>query len=226
MSAFFFRTSDVDASTRRFRTDASAPFAPPADGRSSSCAPGTGRRFRTIRSVQGSLRVAEVKKIQADKLAAEIQQKIEAIAASVSQRKAENEAAKTVKRQAGEFSEPKAKRQACDVSKPETGTASPSLPPSSCPTSAPTPIPSSGPSTEPRPATVCQSCCGVRTLFGRLDRCFAVSRRQTPGLLPCRRSALHYASVYGHTETLKELLLRGANPNTLDRPSGKRRGHG
>jgi len=93
VSAFFFRTSDVDASTRRFRTDASAPFAPPADGRISSCAPGTGRRFRTIRSVQVSLRVAEVKKIQADKLAAEIQQKIEAIAASVSQRYANRAAA-------------------------------------------------------------------------------------------------------------------------------------
>ena len=31
-----------------------------------------------------------------------------------------------------------------------------------------------------RVAAVCQSCRGVRTLLGRLDRCFAVSRRQTP----------------------------------------------
>ena len=116
--------------------------------------------------------VAELQKIQAAEKEAERQQKIEAIAASVSQRKAENEAAKTVKRQAGEFSEPKAKRQACDVSKPETGTAAPSLPPSSSP-ALPTRIPSSVPSTESKPAAVCQSRCGVRTLFARLDRCFA-----------------------------------------------------
>jgi hypothetical protein len=116
--------------------------------------------------------VAELQEIQAAEKEAERQQKIEAIAASVSQRKAEKGAAKTVKRQAGDFSAPKAKRQDCDVSKPKTGTAAPSLPPSSSPT-APTPIPSSVRSTEPRPATVCQWRCGVRTLFARLDRCFA-----------------------------------------------------
>jgi hypothetical protein len=123
-------------------------------------------------SAAANVSVAELQNIQAAEMEAKRQQKIEAIAASVSQRKAEKGAAKTVKRQAGDFSAPTAKRQDCDVSKPKTGTAAPSLPPSSSPT-APTPIPSSVPSTEPRPATVCQSRCGVRTLFARPDRCFA-----------------------------------------------------
>ena len=113
--------------------------------------------------------VAELQNIQAAEMEAKRQQKIEAIAASVSQRKAEKGAAKTVKRQAGDFSAPKAKRQDCGVSKPKTGTAAPSLPPSSS-LALPTRIPSSVPSTEPKPATVCQSRCGVRTLFARLDR--------------------------------------------------------
>ena len=116
--------------------------------------------------------VAELQKIQAAEKEAEKQQKLDAIAAYESQLKASKETRKTATRPAGDVSEPKAKRHACDVSKPETGTALPSLPPSSSP-ALPTRIPSSVPSTEPKPATVCQSRCGVRTLFARLDRCFA-----------------------------------------------------
>jgi hypothetical protein len=109
--------------------------------------------------------VAELQKIQDAEKEAERQQKINDIAAHESQQKALKEAKKTLKRKAGEGLAQEAERQNCDVSEPKIQAAVPSRPPSSSPALAPTPIPSSVRSTESKPATVCQSRCGVRTFL-------------------------------------------------------------
>ncbi len=124
------------------------------------------------KAAAANVSVAELQKIQAAEKEAERQQKLNDIAAHESQQKALKEAKKTLKRKAGEGLAPEAKRQDCDVLEPKIQAAVPSLPPSSSP-ALPTRISSSVRSTESKPATVCQSHCGVRTLFARLDRCFA-----------------------------------------------------